>query len=78
MEEKLVIGGIYRHYKGGAYRVLGLAENAGNKSDGETIVYYKSIRYGSYYTRPYDEFVGNEYLNGELVKRFTLNPYAAI
>lgn len=42
-------GGIYRHYKGGLYKVLFLSKHTETE---EILVNYKSIHFGSYYSRP--------------------------
>jgi hypothetical protein len=44
-----VIGGRYRHYKGGEYEVLTLEEHS---ETGEKMVSYKSIGFGGVTTRP--------------------------
>ena len=43
------IGKIYKHYKGGDYKVLTLAKHT--ETD-EILVIYKSIQFGSIYARP--------------------------
>ena len=43
------IGGKYKHYKGGSYEVITLAKHT--ETD-ETMVVYKSLEFGSIYTRP--------------------------
>lgn len=43
------IGKIYRHYKGGKYKVLTLCKHS--ETD-ETLVIYKSIHFGSIHARP--------------------------
>jgi len=42
-------GKIYRHYKGGLYRVLHLSTHTETE---EILVNYQSIHFGSYYSRP--------------------------
>jgi hypothetical protein len=63
-------GGIYRHYKGGLYQVLNLSKHT--ETD-EILVNYKSLHFGSFYSRPLDSWnksiEGNQ--NGQL-KRFVL------
>ena len=41
--------GVYRHYKGGLYRVLFLSTHSETK---EVLVNYQSLHFGSYYSRP--------------------------
>lgn len=49
--------GIYRHYKGGLYRVLGTALVSTNGPDtGDRVVVYISLTYGSMHVRDEDEF----------------------
>lgn len=45
----VIPGTIYRHYKGGLYEVLHLAENTDNS---DIMVIYRSIQFGTYYARP--------------------------
>lgn len=46
-------GGIYRHYKGGLYEVLFLSKHTETE---EVLVNYKSLHFGSYYSRPLDSW----------------------
>ena len=56
----------YRHYKGGIYKVLFLSKHTEN---GEVLVNYQSILFGSYFSRPLESW--NELSpDGEI--RFTL------
>jgi hypothetical protein len=43
----------YRHYKGGLYKVLFLSKHSEN---GEILVNYQSLLFGSYYSRPLDSW----------------------
>ncbi len=61
-------GGIYRHYKGGLYEVLFLSKHT--ETD-EILVTYKSIHFGSYYSRPLESWNKPVDLNTNS-KRFTL------
>lgn len=45
--------GLYRHFKGGLYEVLG---NAKDSSDLKEVVVYKSVKTGEWWTRPLKEF----------------------
>ncbi len=60
-------GGIYRHYKGGLYEVLFLSKHT--ETD-EILVNYKSLHFGSFYSRPLDSW--NEKLDNSESTRFTL------
>lgn len=44
---------LYKHYKGGIYEFLFLAEHT---ETGETLVIYKSILFGTNYARPLTEW----------------------
>lgn len=44
---------VYKHYKGGLYRVLFLSKHT--ETD-EILVNYQSIHFGSYYSRPLEEW----------------------
>lgn len=43
------IGKMYHHYKGGTYQVITLAKHSEN---GEDLVIYKSLHFGSIHARP--------------------------
>lgn len=62
-----IIGGIYKHYKGGLYEVITMAQYT--EDDNSAVVVYKSLLFGSIYVRPLDSW--NEIINN--IKRFTLN-----
>lgn len=68
--EDIVIYGIYRHYKGNLYKVLGIAKHSESE---ETLVIYMCL-YGDYslWARPikmWNEIIEN---NGKKIKRFEL------
>ena len=44
-----LIRGVYRHYKGGLYKVIILAKHS---ESGEDLVIYQSIQFGSVHARP--------------------------
>lgn len=58
----------YRHYKGGLYKVISLANHS---ETGEALVVYKSVGFGTVYVRPlsmwFDEVVNHR---DEKVERF--------
>ena len=59
-------GGIYRHYKGGLYEVLFLSTHTETK---EILVNYKSLHFGSFYSRPLDSW--NQSVDSNVqIKRF--------
>jgi hypothetical protein len=47
-------GVTYRHYEGGLYEVLHLAEDRDHKS---TVVVYKSVHFGTYYTKTLEKWL---------------------
>lgn len=47
-------GRMYKHYKGGKYRVIMCAIN---EADGRTMVVYKGVSSSEVYVRPLSEFV---------------------
>ncbi len=48
--------GIYRHYKGGLYRVLATAENCTNGDPNDQLVVYIALSNGKVYAREQEEF----------------------
>lgn len=65
---------IYRHYKGGQYKVLFIANHSETDED---LIVYQSLHYGSYHARPigmwFDEIISKEdSKTGEPVTRFEL------
>jgi hypothetical protein len=53
MQEYPRPGGVYKHYKGGLYRVLFLSKHSETE---EILVNYQSLHFGSYYSRPLDSW----------------------
>lgn len=51
---ELVINGIYRHFKGGLYRVLCIALHTETQ---EELVVYQSLANDKLFARPYDMFM---------------------
>lgn len=67
------ISGIYKHFKGGTYRIIDVAKNSETLED--TII-YKSLYTGNFpkgqlWTRPLKEFAGYKTINNKRIKRFT-------
>ncbi|MFC3853083.1 DUF1653 domain-containing protein [Salinispirillum marinum] len=61
--------GLYRHYKGGEYRVVGLVRHSETE---EWLVYYQCM-YGdfSFWVRPLPMFLDEVTVDGRRVKRFS-------
>ncbi|PKM05388.1 MAG: DUF1653 domain-containing protein [Gammaproteobacteria bacterium HGW-Gammaproteobacteria-6] len=61
--------GLYRHYKGKDYQVLGVATHSETE---ERLVVYRTL-YGDFdlWVRPLEMFVGTVELDGESTARFT-------
>lgn len=62
--------GLYEHFKGGKYRVIGVAKYSETLED--LVVYealYDNPR-SKLWVRPLDDFIGYKELNGEKIKRF--------
>lgn len=58
----------YRHFKGGLYTILFIVTYV---TDREREVYYSSEQDGKIYHRPYSEFFGFVFRDGETKHRFT-------
>ena len=60
--------GLYRHYKGGEYQVLGTVRHSETL---ETMVLYRAL-YGAHglWVRPYAMFTGSLDVDGQLQQRF--------
>lgn len=69
MNEELVIGGIYRHFKGNLYRVISLATHS--ETEEIMVVYAKEYDDHSIWVRPLSMFLDYKDVQGEKVKRFT-------
>jgi len=70
--EEVFIGGIYQHYKGPRYRVLGVCRHSETL---EELVYYECLYdnpNGQCWVRPREMFLGVVLLDGQPVKRFAL------
>ncbi|MCY1378997.1 hypothetical protein D9M69_666770 [compost metagenome] len=62
--------GLYRHYKGQQYRVIGIARHSETE---EVLVVYQAL-YGEYglWVRPLSMFTETVQVNGEQIARFAL------
>lgn len=67
-KERLLLSGIYKHFKGGLYSVIATALNSENLR--KTVI-YQSLEDGKFWTRDFEEFIGFKNLEEEQVKRFT-------
>lgn len=66
----MIKAGIYKHYKGALYKVIGAARHSETE---EWLVYYQAL-YGEYgyWVRPLDMFCENVEVDGQTIKRFEL------
>ena len=55
--KEILLGRIYKHYKGGRYLVLNLSEESTNDRIGEQGVIYVSLTYGKIKHRKLAEFI---------------------
>nr|WP_163501894.1 DUF1653 domain-containing protein [Halomonas socia] len=64
------VAGIYRHYKGADYEVVGVAQHSENE---EALVVYRAL-YGDYglWVRPLEMFCETVEIQGETLPRFEL------
>lgn len=65
--------GIYKHFKGGKYKVLGVAIHT--ETEEPLVIYqalYKSENFeeGALWARPVSMFMGTKNINGEDIQRF--------
>ena len=68
----IVQPGKYRHYKGGEYRVIGVAKHS---ETGEDVVVYEALsedRSGTLWVRPLPMFLESVEVDGQRVSRFEL------
>ncbi len=68
--KELKIGGIYRHYKGKLYKVVGVAKHS--ETVEEMVVYEALYDDGGLWVRPKEMFLENVVINGNIVERFKL------
>lgn len=70
--------GLYRHYKGSKYRVLGIGCHSEIYPYEYYVVYapaeQKKEKYPDFWLRPYDMFVETVEVNGETIPRFRKLP----
>lgn len=67
---KAVVAGVYRHYKGNNYQVIGIAKHS---EDGSELVVYRPL-YGEQglWVRPLSMFTEDVIVDGNELARFTL------
>jgi hypothetical protein len=61
--------GIYKHYKGNLYRVVGIATHSETL---EKLVVYEPVEKPGYWVRPLEMFIENVELEGKTIPRFEL------
>jgi len=66
----MIQAGVYRHYKGNTYQVIGIARHSETEED---LVVYRAL-YGTFglWVRPLDKFCEKVEIGGERVPRFEL------
>ena len=67
-QETLYLHGVYEHFKGGLYCIIGTALNSENLR--KTVI-YQSLEDGKLWTRDFEEFVGEKITEDGPVKRFS-------
>ena len=65
--KRIIIGGIYRHYKGDLCKVLSLVQHSETL---ETMVHYLDLNNGTEWVRDEKMFLEKLEINGETVERF--------
>jgi hypothetical protein len=63
--------GVYRHYKGNTYQVIGIAKHSETEED---LVVYRAL-HGTFglWVRPLDMFCEKVEIGGKIIPRFELN-----
>ncbi len=66
----MIQAGVYRHYKGNTYQVIGIAKHSETEED---LVVYRAL-YGAFglWVRPLDMFCEKIEIGGKIVPRFEL------
>ena len=66
----MIQAGVYRHYKGNTYQVIGIAKHSETEED---LVVYRAL-YGAFglWVRPLDMFCEKVEIGGKIVPRFEL------
>jgi hypothetical protein len=63
--------GLYKHFKGGIYKVIGIAKHSDTLED--TVIYEAQGEHklSKLWARPLDDFLGYKEIDGKKIKRFT-------
>ena len=71
-ERKIKLGSLYRHFKGGLYRVLHLAMDTEALRQGreETVVVYEGLPDRGFFVRPLSMFLETVERDGKVIPRF--------
>ncbi len=65
---EIIVGGLYRHFKGGEYRVIAVGRSSENRD--EEYVVYKSLDAEQVWIRPLEMFLENVERDGYKGPRF--------
>ena len=65
--QKIIVGKIYKHYKGNIYRIIAIGKNSENL---EEMIVYESTKDGQIWIRP--KSMWNETIDNKGTLRFTL------
>lgn len=67
---KIIKMGVYRHFKGGEYRVIGVAKHSETL---DSLVIYEALyenKESKLWARPCSDFMGYKIIDGKRIKRF--------
>ena len=64
----VIRNGVYKHFKGGKYRVLGVAKHSETSED--LVVYQRVDDKRELWVRPLEMFLEEVEIDGKIVKRF--------
>jgi len=63
----IIIGEIYKHYKGGLYQIMSIAKHTESL---DRLIIYKCLKSNNVWARPYGNFISNIYIDGYVTRRF--------
>jgi hypothetical protein len=66
---KIILGGIYKHFKGGMYKVIDVVKHSETLKD---LVYYIKLDNGTSWARPIEMFLETITREGKTFQRFEL------